>query len=61
MTISEANAPPSTHRDILVIETSSSGITALKSTVKELPADFPAAIFIVNHVSVASLQNQGIS
>lgn len=58
MTNLEANAPPTSHRDIIVIRASVGGIEALKVNFKALLADFPAAILIVNHVSVASLQNQ---
>jgi two-component system chemotaxis response regulator CheB len=50
MTNSETNAPP-THRDIIVIGASSGGLEALKVIVRELPADLPASIFIVMHVS----------
>ncbi len=38
------------HRDIVVIGASSGGVTALLDLVKTLPADFPAAIFVVQHV-----------
>ena len=58
MTNLEANAPAATHRDIIVIEASSGGIEALKTIVKGLPAASPAAIFIVNHLSIASFRNQ---
>ena len=58
MTNLEANAPLSTHRDISVIEASVGGIKTLRVTFKALSADFSAAILIVNHVSVASFQNQ---
>jgi chemotaxis response regulator CheB len=36
MTNSQANAPPSTHRDILVIAASSGGIKALKIIVNHV-------------------------
>ena len=44
--------PPKTthHRNIVVIGSSSGGVTALLALVKTLPADFPAPIFIVQHV-----------
>jgi two-component system chemotaxis response regulator CheB len=38
-------------RDIIVIGGSSGSLGPLKAMVRELPADFPASIFIVNHVS----------
>lgn len=48
--------PPKTvpHRDIVVIGSSSGGVTALLALVKTLPADFPAPIFIVQHVGADS-------
>lgn len=48
--------PPSSrhHRDIVVIGASSGGVTALLALVKTLPADFPAPIFIVQHVGADS-------
>ncbi|GAA3925671.1 chemotaxis protein CheB [Hymenobacter algoricola] len=39
------------HRDIVVIGASAGGVTALLALVKTLPADFPAPIFIVQHVA----------
>src|SRR6201999_161758 len=51
MTNLEASAPNATHRDIIVIGGSSGSIDALKKIVKNLPADLPATVFIVNHVS----------
>jgi two-component system chemotaxis response regulator CheB len=42
------------HRDIVVIGASSGGVTALLTLVKTLPADFPAPIFIVQHVGADS-------
>jgi two-component system chemotaxis response regulator CheB len=38
-------------RNIVVIGASAGGVSALKQLVKALPADFPASIFIVMHVS----------
>ena len=38
-------------RDIVVIGASAGGVTALLELVKALPADFPAPIFIVQHVA----------
>jgi two-component system chemotaxis response regulator CheB len=37
-------------RDIIVIGTSSGGLEALKELVGQLPADFPATIFVVSHL-----------
>jgi two-component system chemotaxis response regulator CheB len=42
------------HRDIVVIGASSGGVSALLALVKTLPADFPAPIFIVQHVGADS-------
>jgi two-component system chemotaxis response regulator CheB len=42
------------HRDIVVIGASSGGIMALLDLVKTLPADFPAPIFVVQHVAADS-------
>ncbi|ALW86370.1 chemotaxis protein CheB [Hymenobacter sedentarius] len=39
------------HRDIVVIGASSGGVSALLELVKTLPADFPAPIFVVQHVA----------
>jgi two-component system chemotaxis response regulator CheB len=39
------------HRDIIVIGASAGGVTALLALAKTLPADFPASIFVVLHVS----------
>ncbi len=39
------------HRDLVVIGASAGGIPALQSLLQELPADFPAAILIVLHLS----------
>lgn len=41
-------------RDIIVIGSSAGGVYALKELVAGLPADLPAAIFIVQHVSADS-------
>lgn len=41
-------------RDIVVIGASSGGVSALLALVKTLPADFPAPIFIVQHVGADS-------
>lgn len=38
-------------RDIVVIGASSGGITALLELVKNLPADFPASVFVVQHLA----------
>ncbi|HEX8427720.1 chemotaxis protein CheB [Hymenobacter sp.] len=38
-------------RDIVVIGASSGGISALLELVKSLPADFPAPIFVVQHMA----------
>ena len=48
-----APAPVKTHksyRDIVVVGTSTGGVTALLDLVKTLPADFPAAVFVVQHL-----------
>jgi two-component system chemotaxis response regulator CheB len=37
-------------RDVIVVGTSAGGLEALKSLVSQLPADFPATIFIVWHM-----------
>ena len=42
------------HRDIVVIGASAGGVSALLELVKTLPADFPAPIFIVQHVAADS-------
>jgi two-component system, chemotaxis family, protein-glutamate methylesterase/glutaminase len=51
MSNSETGQPTATRRDIIVIGGSSGSIGPLKTMVGGLPADFPASIFIVNHVS----------
>ncbi|WP_245652275.1 chemotaxis protein CheB [Rufibacter tibetensis] len=40
-----------TKRDIVVIGSSAGGVTALLEFAKSLPADFPAPIFVVQHVA----------
>ncbi|WBA44081.1 chemotaxis protein CheB [Hymenobacter canadensis] len=39
------------HRDIVVIGASAGGVSALLALVKTLPADFPAPIFVVQHLA----------
>lgn len=39
------------HRDILVIGASAGGVAALSRLVSRLPTDFPAAVFVVIHIS----------
>lgn len=39
------------HRDIVVIGSSAGGVKALLEFVKHLPSEFPASIFIVQHVA----------
>jgi two-component system, chemotaxis family, protein-glutamate methylesterase/glutaminase len=39
------------HRDVVVVGTSSGGLAALRELVSGLPADLPAAIFVVMHSS----------
>lgn len=38
-------------RDIVVIGTSAGGVSALQELVATLPADFPAAVFVAQHLS----------
>ena len=42
------------YRDIIVIGASAGGVTALLEWAKTLPADFPAPIFVVQHVAADS-------
>lgn len=37
------------HRDIIVIGASAGGVEAVRSIASQLPADFPAAVFVVIH------------
>ena len=46
--------PASVHRDTIVIGTSTGGLEALNRVLKPLPADLPAAIFIVLHTHTSS-------
>ena len=39
------------HRDIVVIGASTGGVAALLALVKTLPADFPAPVFVVQHLA----------
>jgi two-component system chemotaxis response regulator CheB len=41
----------SLHRDITVIGGSAGAIAALRSLISQLPADYPAAVFVVVHVA----------
>jgi two-component system, chemotaxis family, protein-glutamate methylesterase/glutaminase len=43
-----------THHDLIVVGTSSGGVEALQLLVRELPADLPAALLIVLHISPES-------
>ncbi len=40
--------------DIIVIGASAGGVEALRSLVKDLPGDFPGAIFLVLHIPSGS-------
>lgn len=46
--------PTHSARDIVVIGASSGGVAALLALMKMLPADFPAPIFVVQHVGADS-------
>ena len=41
----------SLHRDITVIGASAGGLSSLRALIAALPADYPAAVFVVLHVS----------
>src|SRR4051812_13230940 len=43
-----------TQRDIIVIGASAGGLAALTSLCRDLPADLPASVFIVWHISPVS-------
>jgi two-component system chemotaxis response regulator CheB len=45
-----ASEPAPERRDIVVIGASAGGVTALRSLVSQLPADFPAALMVALHV-----------
>lgn len=45
---------PKQHRDIVVIGASAGGVPALMDLAKALPADFPAPILVVQHLSASS-------
>ncbi|HSP20225.1 MAG TPA: chemotaxis protein CheB [Myxococcaceae bacterium] len=47
--VPDAPASGTFHRDIVVIGTSAGGLAALQHLVSRLPADLPAALFIVMH------------
>src|ERR1051325_4542281 len=47
----ETTESTATRREIIVIGGSAGSIEPLKSLVSRLPADFPAAIFVVSHLS----------
>ncbi|MBG8556307.1 chemotaxis protein CheB [Hymenobacter guriensis] len=55
MTHQPPNRTHRSHRDIVVIGSSSGGVTALLELVKALPADFPAPVFVVQHVGADSV------
>jgi chemotaxis response regulator CheB len=43
------------HRDIIVIGASAGGLQALQHLIKDLPADLPAAVFIVLHIGASTI------
>ncbi|NVO30278.1 chemotaxis protein CheB [Hymenobacter lapidiphilus] len=54
MTTSTSVKSPKPYRDIVVIGASAGGVAALMALVQTLPADFPAPIFVVQHVAADS-------
>ncbi|MDB6016906.1 MAG: CheB methylesterase [Pedosphaera sp.] len=42
------------HPDVVVVGASAGGVEAFRTLIRSLPADFPAAIFVVIHISPAS-------
>ncbi len=42
------------NKDIIVIGASAGGLNAMMELVRQLPADFPASVFIVQHISPSS-------
>ena len=54
MTMPHPEKSKQSYRDIVVIGASAGGVTALLALVKTLPADFPAPIFVVQHVAADS-------
>jgi len=51
MTNLNAEESPASHPEVIVIGGSSGALAPLKVIVRGLPADLPAAVFIVNHIS----------